>query len=190
MENSTKTISIGLGVLVLGLGAYLYFKNKKEAVVGSVSNDVATGASVIAPSPVDVVSKATVAAVVVGVDNSLEARKISKEIFAKVNSLPNYKTSGSKKAMIDEINNWTEQMFNVGYAPDGKGGIIKISEVKEGNAPAVLLSKAILANVNKLPSYKTSGSISNINKDIYNLTQQMIAMGYVPDLKGGSYKIS
>ena len=80
-------------------------------------------------------------------------------------------------------------MFDLGYAPTGGGGVVKISTVNESNAPAILLSKTILAKINSIPNYKTASTLYAINKDIQNMTIQMANLGYVPDLKGGIYKI-
>jgi hypothetical protein len=177
--------------------------NEPTQVFGTKLPDgtTATGVSSIAPNPVDVVPTAlppvvaiapialpTVAPIVL-VDNSGEAIKISKQIFTKIGSIPTYRTKGSLQAINKDVYAMTQKMLDLGYAPTGAGGAVRISKINESNAPAIVISKAILAKINSIPNYKTAGTLNAINKDIQNMTTQIFNLGYVPDLKGGIYKI-
>lgn len=195
MKNSKIIIASVLAIL--GTGVYFYFKNKKTPTV--VSEAPKAGTSVIAENPIDVINKnaedaknkgnAVLATIVWQVNNSTEALRLSRDILAKFNTIPDYKTKGSKQAINADIYNWTKQMFDLGYAPNGKGGAYKIDKVQSNNSPADALSKMILAKTNALPDYRTKGSLNAMCGDISTWTRQMFDLGYVPDLKGGSYKI-
>lgn len=211
-----KSEIIVIGIGVVGLGVYFLTRKSKDSsstiinplVDTNASNVQLTtlpdgtktttppnGTSVIAEKPVDVVTKLNqneanlISALTWQVDKSLEAMVLSKHILERVNAQPSYSTMGTHKAVNKDIYDSTQKMFDLGYAPNGKGGIYNIKKIQGNNAEANALSKKVLDNINKIPNYKTKGTLNAINKEIYDWTQKMFALGYVPDLKGGSYVI-
>lgn len=173
--------------------------NEPTQVLGATLPDgtTATGASNIATSPVDVVPSKTSTTTLTNTTSSgawqtsslPEAESLSKEIVAKINKLPSYKTSGTLQSVNNDIKDLTNKMFILGYAPNGDGGVYKITVIPASNTEANALSAQILEKVNAIPRYKTKSTHISLNKDIYDLSKKMFELGFVPDGNGGSYRI-
>ena len=216
MKNSILVVG---GLSLAGLAIYMYAKNKNNVltiVSPEVSNELtqilsggklpdgttASGTSSIAKNPIDTVQvtppapaldpnkvNSILSTIVWQVDNSIEANRLSKEVLGRVNAQPNYKTRSTHISTNKTIYDLTQKMFDLGYAPNGKGGVYKIVKTPANNTVADGISKSILQKINIIPNYKTKGTLTSLNKEIYDLSQKMFNLGYVPDGKGGSYKI-